>query len=126
MTKTIIEFVYDNKTYFTSKLEKKLKKMNISKDDIQIIREFEEIDNNKQLSIQKNMQTVDDSVKLYYFYNPDTKETWSSIYEYEEFIKQIKWDEQTKTGLKYINDGYINKLICIDNPKNYPVEVKTF
>ena len=52
--KIITEFIYDNKTYFTSKLDKKLKKLHITKDDIEIVREFEEIENNKSKQAEQN------------------------------------------------------------------------
>ena len=73
----MIEFLYNGKPYKTPDLEKKLKKMGITESDIEII------NNNK------NKDEIDNSIKKYYFINPETKETIVSIYDKcpERYVK---------------------------------------
>lgn len=71
------KFIYDNKPYHTPNLEKKLKKMGITIDDIKIVEE------------EKAIEPIDNSIKKYEFFNPNNGYTRTSIYP-ELTEKQIK------------------------------------
>lgn len=65
-----MKFIYNGRIYNPVNTEKKLKKMGITMDDIKII---------KKPSIEEPPPTSD--VKLYYYYNPITGYSISSIYD---------------------------------------------
>ena len=71
-----MKFKYNGRIYNPVNLEKKLKKMGISINDIEIIPEKEE-----QIEIN--------DIKLYYFKNEVTGETISSIYDNLNHLKGV-------------------------------------
>lgn len=80
----VTTFFYNNKTYTTDNLERKLEKLGITIDDIKICKK-------QDCRIGEPEEKV-----LYRFYNPITKETIVSIYEDLEHLRQIvKVDEFT-------------------------------
>ena len=119
--KIITEFIYDNKTYFTSKLDKKLKKLHITKDDIEIIREFEEIENNKAKQAEKNNQEIENN-NLFYYLDPSTNYTYISISNDKTHFINAMWNEETKTGIKEWTIDFINRLILLDRKPTYPIK----
>ena len=81
-----MKFKYNNKIYNPVNLEKKLKKIGISINDIEIIQEEPKI-------IEYN------SIELFHFKNKNTKETISSIYDnlenLKEYININEYERQT-------------------------------
>lgn len=65
-----MKFMYNGRIYNPVNVEKKLKKMGITIDDIEIIKE----ESKKESPIVSN-------IKLFYFYNPDTGCSITSIYD---------------------------------------------
>lgn len=72
-----MKFKYNNKFYSTPNLEKKLKKMKLTLEDIEIISE------EKEEKEDTNWRT------LYYFKNPKTGEIITSIYPNLDNLKEI-------------------------------------
>ena len=94
--------------YETPNLKKKLKRMKISLEDIEIIE--------KSNPIEKNDDCVD--VKEYKVYEDiNTKHTYWFLIEkgtnptIEEVFKDLLWNPETKTGVKEITLEYINKCL---------------
>ena len=115
----MIEFEYNGKLFYATKLEKKLKKLKINREDIKIIREYDEkkpVDN-----------SPDDSVLTVYTYNPETQETYLSVIENkkkptpEELFNNWLWDEETKTGVNRFTEETLKKLIVLDGKPKYPL-----
>ena len=78
-------FKYNNEVYQCVNLKKKLKRLKIEESDIEILFEGELSQSDlekKYLELTQVNEDIDDNdnVKLYYFINPKTKETISSIY----------------------------------------------
>ena len=72
-----MKFIFNNKIYNPVNLEKKLKKLGITLEDIQIIEDNKIIDE------------IDTSIQKYYFKNIITGETVTSIYPSLEHLKNI-------------------------------------
>lgn len=75
-------FKYNNKIYETPNLEKKLKRMKISINEIEIIDKKE----------VKKEEQIEDNVELFYYINPITKYKICSIYDKipDGYIKSSK------------------------------------
>ena len=63
----MVTFKYNNKQYTTNNLEKKLNKLGITKDDIEILG-------------NRDLGEIDTSIKKYYFKNIKTGEIIVSVY----------------------------------------------
>ena len=72
-----MKFIFNNKIYNPVNLEKKLKKLGITLEDIQIIEDNKIIDE------------IDTSIQKYYFKNTITGETIVSVYPSLEHLKNI-------------------------------------
>ena len=115
----MIEFKYKDKLFYTTNLSKKLKRLKITENDIEILREFEE---------QKQPEKIEYEDWLYCsFYNPDNKifhiiisKDHTKPNKYDVF-KNSLWNENTKTGIKYFTKEYINKLILLNGKPKYPI-----
>lgn len=75
-----MKFIYNGKQYETPDLEKKLKRMKISKDDIQIIEDVE---------IIPEKVKEENKIKTYHFKNIKTGEIISSIYNTLDDLDEI-------------------------------------
>ena len=115
----MIEFKYKDKLFYTTNLQKKLKRLKITENDITIIREFEE---------QKQPEIKEYENWLYcYFYNPYTN--FFHIVISKDHIKPNKynvfknslWNENTKTGIKNFTKEYIDKLILLNGKPIFPI-----
>lgn len=84
-----MKFKYNGRIYNPVNAEKKLKKMGITMDDIEIIKED---------SIEEPPPYSD--VKLYYYYNPNTGYSITSIY-----------DNVNEKGYERIDKGQLNQII---------------
>lgn len=70
----MVTFKYNNKQYTTNNLDKKLSKLGISKDDIEILG-------------KRDLGEIDTSIKTYKFYNG--KDVITSIYDNLDNLKGI-------------------------------------
>ena len=91
----MIAFIYNNKRYATSDLQKKLKKMGISIDDINIVSYLKEQDVN----------TEKENISTFRFKNRKTNEEIISLYN---TLSYLQFNEETKTGIRnfIIEDWY--------------------
>lgn len=116
----MIEFEYNGKLFYATKLEKKLKKLKINREDITIIREYDE-------TKKQDDNAPDDSVLTVYTYNPETHETYISVITDkkkptpEELFNNWLWDEETKTGVNRFTEETLKKLIVLDGKPKYPL-----
>lgn len=117
----MIEFKYKDKLYYTTNLAKKLKRLKITENDIEILREYDE---------QKQPEKIEYYDWLYcYFYNPELKiyhivvsQDHSRPNKYDIFKNHI-WNNETKTGVKYITKEYLDKLILLEGKPIYPIKL---
>lgn len=72
----MVTFKYNNKQYTTNNLDNKLKKLGITKEDIEILG-------------NKNSNELDISIKTYLFKNKSTNETIISIYDNLDHLSSI-------------------------------------
>lgn len=101
-----ITFKYNGKIISTPNLEKKLKRMKISLNDIEII----------EKEIKKEEPIEEDDYELVNLITPldnikhcvrVLKGTRPNIYE---LLKQHIWNPNTKTGIKYMTNDFIKTL----------------
>lgn len=83
-----MKFIYNGRIYNPVNVEKKLKKMGISMDDIEIIKEIPLI------------EEPSSDIKLFYYYNPNTGYSITSIY-----------DNVNENGYKRIDKRQLDKII---------------
>lgn len=102
-----ITFKYNGKIISTPNLEKKLKRMRISLNDIEIIEKEEkveekkeEIDNYELVNLITPLDNIKHCVRV-------LKRTRPNIYE---LLKQHIWNPNTKTGIKYMTNDFIKTL----------------
>jgi hypothetical protein len=104
----MIEFKYKDKLFYTTNLQKKLKRLKITENDIEILREFEE---------QKTKQQDEFEDWLYcYFYNSNNKNS--------HIIISKDHSKPNKTILLKYNiftEEYINNLILLDGQPKFPI-----
>ena len=119
----MIEFEYNGKLFYATKLEKKLKKLKINREDIKIIREYEE-------TKKQEDDKPDDSILTVYTFNPETLETYLSVISNnskkptaEELFNNYLWDEETKTGINRFTEETLKKLIVLDGKPEYPIHL---
>ena len=72
----MVTFKYNNKQYTTNNLEKKLNKLGITKDDIEILG-------------NRDLGEIDTSIKKYYFKNNKTEEVIVSIFPNLENLENL-------------------------------------
>jgi hypothetical protein len=98
-------FTYNGKQYTTNNLENKLKKLGITKEDIQLLGpkyrvvEIEETDK-RQVTVRS---TEDDIRRICYIpkdYRPTIK----------ELFKHHMWNPTTKTGIKELTEDFLMTL----------------
>ena len=75
-TPSMVTFKYNNKQYTTNNLEKKLNKLGITKDDIEILG-------------NRDLGEIDTSIKKYYFRNNKTGEVIVSIFPNLENLEDL-------------------------------------
>lgn len=116
----MIDFIYNGKTYSTENLDKKLKRLKIKKEDIQIIREYN--------PIKQNIQDEYPDWYYCYFYNPITK--YSHIVVSKDHVKpkndilyNLIYNPETKTSCKEYTKEYIDNLILLDGKPIFPIVI---
>lgn len=105
---TMIKFKYQGKIIETPNLDKKLKRMKISLEDIEIIKD---INTTKQDSDEKTKKRkvvirskLDDILRICYL------DADSSIPEPKELLLHQKWNPETRTGIRGYTDEFLNSL----------------
>lgn len=105
---TMIKFKYQEKIIETPNLDKKLKRMKINLEDIEIIKDTI---TTKQDSEEKNKKRkvvirskLDDILRICYL------DADSSIPEPKELLLHQKWNPETKTGIRGYTDEFLNSL----------------
>lgn len=103
-------FKYKGQTISTPNLEKKLKRMKISINDIEIIKEEKKLEEEKLPELLDTYRkirirsTLDDSTRIGYIPkdspNPEIK----------DLLKRFMWNPTTKTGLKELTEDYVKTL----------------
>lgn len=80
-------FEYNNKVYEVPNLEKKLKRMHLSKNDVKMISKME-------ATIKKVVEEEKDDTKKYYFRNKYTGHTLVSIYpDLRNISNKEQWEK---------------------------------
>ena len=105
----MIEFIYNGNTYYTEKLDKKLKRLNITKNDITIIREYNPIK-------EKEINNEYPDWFYCYFYNPINKISHIVISKDHK-----KPDKSILLKHNIFNSEYINKLILLNGKPKFPI-----
>lgn len=96
-----VTFRYNEKQYTTNNLEKKLTKLGITKDDIELLGnqhkkvEMEEINKRKVI-----VRSTEDDIRRICFVD----EPLPSI---SELFKDQIWNPETKTGIKYLTKDFL-------------------
>ena len=103
----MIEFLYNDKIYYATKLDKKLKRLKITENDITILREYDNV------KPQENIEYPD----WYYchFFDPITKCCYVTVSK-----DKTKPDKSVIKNI--INDDIIyNRIILLDGKPKYPI-----
>ena len=96
--------MYNGKQYTTNNLEKKLTKLGITKDDIELLGnqhkkvEIEEINKRKVI-----VRSTEDDIRRICFVD----EPLPSI---SELFKDQIWNPETKTGIKYLTKDFLTTM----------------
>ena len=99
-----VTFRYNEKQYTTNNLEKKLTKLGITKDDIELLGnqhkkvEMEEINKRKVI-----VRSTEDDIRRICFVD----EPLPSI---SELFKDQIWNPETKTGIKYLTKDFLTTM----------------
>lgn len=99
-----VTFRYNGKQYTTNNLEKKLTKLGITKDDIELLGnqhkkvEMEEINKRKVI-----VRSTQDDIRRICFVD----EPLPSI---SELFKDQIWNPETKTGIKYLTKDFLTTM----------------
>lgn len=100
----MVTFKYKNQIIITPNLEKKLKRMRLTLDDIEIISEIkkeeivEEDFKNPLIRLKSNQDNM-----IYTIYSEEKKTP-------HELMKHLIWDPSSKTGVREITEEYIKTL----------------
>ena len=96
-----VTFKYNGKQYTTNNLDKKLSKLGITKNDIELlgnrIVEIEET-NKRKVTIR----STQDNVRRICFIDKD-----KSLPTIRDLFKNQIWNQETKTGIKEITEDYL-------------------
>lgn len=117
----MIEFLYNGKKCYTDNLPKKLKRMKITESDIQILREFTE-----EKKVEKI--EIDDSLRKIVYWDPKTKNSYITFIKIDEkpksvneHFKSVIYNEETKCGLREVNEDFLNRVYLLDGIPKYPI-----
>ena len=99
-----VTFRYNGKQYTTNNLEKKLTKLGITKDDIELLGnqhkkvEMEEINKRKVI-----VRSTEDDIRRICFVD-------ESLPSISELFKDQIWNPETKTGIKYLTKDFLTTM----------------
>ena len=100
-----MKFKYNGRIYNPVNLEKKLKKMGITINDIEIIPPEIKIEEPEDDRIKLIIKSTQDSYSRVSFIPKD-----KPIPSIKELLKPYMWNPITKTGIKELTEDYINTL----------------
>ncbi len=121
----MIEFKYNDKTYWTTNLNKKLKRLKINQEDIEIINITDDnIINNKE---KEEKEEYNDWLDCYFF---DLNSKCSHIVISKDHKKPNKdilykyiFNNKLRTGIKGFTKNYIDNLILLDGIPEFPINI---
>lgn len=104
-----MKFIYNGRIYNPSNLEKKLKKMGITINDIEVIPEEKKEEN---IGIEDYMldkervivRSTKDEIRRVCYIQKGTRPPFKKLFE------KVMWNPQTKTGIKEITEDYIRTM----------------
>ena len=103
-----MKFKYNGRIYNPVNVEKKLKKMGITIEDIEILSE-EKIDNSLDDFMLDRKQIIvrstEDDIRRVCFVPKD-----KPLPTIKELFKNVMWNPKTKTGIKELTDDYLMTL----------------
>ena len=106
-----VTFKYNGKIITTPNLEKKLKRLKISIDDIEIIetpiKEKKSNEGIEDYMLDKEriiVRSTKDEIRRVCYIQKGTRPPFKKLFE------KIMWNPQTKTGIKEITEDYIKKM----------------
>lgn len=103
-----MKFKYNGRIYNPSNVEKKLKKLGITINDVEIIEDSE-----KQQEFKWELEGIKE---WRYYKHPDYDTIHCCLIDIgtnpskEELFKRLLWNEDTRTGVRKITKEYIDKL----------------
>lgn len=101
--------MYNGRIYNPSNLEKKLKKMGISINDIEIIPEEKKEENTilEDYMLDKErviVRSTEDEIRRVCYIQKGTRPPFKKLFE------KVMWNPQTKTGIKEMTEDYIKTM----------------
>ena len=102
----MIEFSYKDKVFYATNLDKKLKRLKLTREDITILREYDEVKSKEK----------DEYPDWYYchFYDPLTKYCYITVSK-----DQTKPDKSIIKDI--VNDVIYDRLVLLDGKPKYPI-----
>lgn len=104
-----MKFKYKNKVYETPNIEKKLKRMNLTLEDIEIVKE-------ENIKKEESKEYGIEGKEIRHFLHPDGTKTMCYVPIGEnplalDWFKDVMWNGST--GIKWCTKEYLEKLILI-------------
>ena len=104
-----MKFIYNGRIYNPSNLEKKLKKMGITINDIEIIPEEKKKEESgiEDYMLDKErviVRSTEDEIRRVCYIQKGTRPPFKKLFE------KIMWNPQTKTGIKEMTEDYIKTM----------------
>lgn len=104
-----MKFIYNGRIYNPSNLEKKLKKMGITINDIEIIPEEKKKEESgiEDYMLDKErviVRSTKDEIRRVCYIQKGTRPPFKKLFE------KVMWNPQTKTGIKEMTEDYIKTM----------------
>ena len=104
-----MKFIYNGRIYNPSNLEKKLKKMGITINDIEIIPEEKKKEESgiEDYMLDKErviVRSTEDEIRRVCYIQKGTRPPFKKLFE------KVMWNPQTKTGIKEMTEDYIKTM----------------
>ena len=104
-----MKFMYNGRIYNPSNLEKKLKKMGITINDIEVIPEEKKKEESgiEDYMLDKErviVRSTEDEIRRVCYIQKGTRPPFKKLFE------KVMWNPQTKTGIKEMTEDYIKTM----------------
>ena len=104
-----MKFIYNGRIYNPSNLEKKLKKMGITINDIEIIPEEKKKEESgiEDYMLDKEqiiVRSTKDEIRRICYIQKGTRPSFKKLFE------KVMWNPQTKTGIREMTEDYIRTM----------------
>ena len=104
-----MKFIYNGMIYNPSNLEKKLKKMGITINDIEVIPEEKKKEESgiEDYMLDKErviVRSTEDEIRRVCYIQKGTRPPFKKLFE------KVMWNPQTKTGIKEMTEDYIKTM----------------